>query len=530
MKLPLAFSFSLFAATVIARDVAQSPIDLHSTEDQTRQDGRKRIAIVGGGIAAASLAYSLYADYGYLQPMDLTIYEVAARVGGRVNSTLVDNLAYTYGGFVDTGASTFSADDWCLQTAIDDAGMRREVVEGVPSYQQPTAGVWDGQTFVLRRDRDLKSRTQLEYARDILKYGLSARKLQKFIRDKLPLFHSLYSNNQDPNPNLPDAIRRLGLEEESRRPADEYLMGNGIPPEIIHNIIQPTVRALFAHNLSDLNAVSALIAMNPTATYRLESEPRGNLELVSRLIRLSEARTLLNTHVSMISRSSNGKYTMVVSVTDPLATLGTKENDEYDAVVIATHLQGAGIEFDFPAPLLPKSLPDFVERHVTHFSTRQEIRLAPSFFNLTIANEIPDLIFTTSGSRISNETDIFTVEHYDTSDGFSGDMIEQINIYKIISSGPIPDSMILQMLGNSPDSSLQSSGVKWIDRQVWPLASPKHTRGPQLDNVELANGVFYTGLSDELLSSMEMSCRMGRRVAHMVYRKLRPPMGFAGHL
>ncbi|OCK74546.1 hypothetical protein K432DRAFT_409767 [Lepidopterella palustris CBS 459.81] len=529
MKLPLTFSFSIFTATVIARDVAQSPIDLHITEDQTRQDGRKRIAIVGGGISAASLAYSLYADYGYLQPMDLTIYEVAARVGGRVNLTLVDNLAYTYGGFVDTGASTFSANDWCLQTAIDNAGLRRDVVEGVPSYQQPTAGVWDGQTFVLRRDQDLKSRTQLEYARDIFKYGLSAWKLQKFIRDNLPLFHSLYSNNQDPNPNLPDAVRRLSLEEESRKPAGEYFMANGVPPEIIHNIIQPSVRALFEHNLRDLNAVSALIAMNPAATYRLESEPRGNLELVTRLIRLSEARTLLNTHVSMISRSSNGKYTMVVPDTDPLATLGTKEKDGYDAVVIATHLQGAGIELDFPAPFLPKSLPEFVERHVTHFSTRQEIRLAPSFFNLTIANEISDLIFTTSGSRISNETDIFTVEHYD-SDGFSDDMIEKINIYKTISSGPISDSMILQMLGYSPDSPLQSSGVIWIDRQVWPLASPKHTRGPQLDNVELANGVFYMGLLDELLSSMEMSCRMGCRVAHMVYRKLRSPMCFAGHL
>ncbi|KAF2462673.1 uncharacterized protein BDR25DRAFT_347654 [Lindgomyces ingoldianus] len=119
----------IFAVTVICRDVAQSPIDLHSAEYQTRQDGRKRIAIVGGGIAAASPAHPSYADYGYPQPIDLTIYEVGARVGGRVNSTLVDNLAYTYGGYVDTGASTFSANDWCLQTAIDDTRLRREVIK-----------------------------------------------------------------------------------------------------------------------------------------------------------------------------------------------------------------------------------------------------------------------------------------------------------------------------------------------------------------------------------------------------------------
>ncbi|OCK88719.1 uncharacterized protein K441DRAFT_681711 [Cenococcum geophilum 1.58] len=522
MNLLLLLSFC--AAAVTAAEGPQWPMHLLEHIEngaQFLEEGPKKIAIVGGGIAAASLAYTLYTDSAYRQPVDLTIYEAAHGVGGRVNSTLVNNLANTYGGFVDTGASTFSDDDWCLQSAIDDVGLRKAVIDGVHSIRLPTAGVWDGQTFIRHRDRarDIKSRTVLEYGRDILKYGLSARRLQNIMRTKLPLFGDLRS--------IPYDIQQLDLEEESKMPANEYLIQNGVSAEVMRDIVEPTARALFAHNLTDLNGLSALIAMNPAATHRLGSIPRGNMELVSRLVRLSEARTFLNTHVSKISSLSNGKYLIAVSDTDHVGKSEAKEDHEYDIIVIATHLQGAGIEFDFPTPPLVKSLPDFVERHVTHFTTHRGVQLAPSFFNLTTSDKIPDMIFTNSQSPISNETDVFAIEHYDTDDGFHGDLRDQVHLYKVISSKTITDSLILQMLGKSPDSSLASAGVKWTTRQVWPLASPKHTTGPQLDHVELTKGLFYTGLSDELLNSMEMSCRMGRQVAGLVFKRLLPCPHFA---
>ena len=128
------------------------------------------------------------------------------------------------------------------------------------------------------------------------------------MRTKLPPFGDLRS--------IPYDIQQLGLEEESKMPANEYLIQNRVSAEVMRDIVEPTARALFAHNLTNLNALSALIAMNPAATHRLGSIPRGNMELVSRLVRLSEARTFLNTHVSKISSLSNGKYLIAVSDTD----------------------------------------------------------------------------------------------------------------------------------------------------------------------------------------------------------------------
>lgn len=522
MRIPSIFTFAFVATTAVATEAAQLPLDLHSSGRRTAHDGRKKVAVVGAGITAASLAYRLYDEYGSIVPLDITIYEAASQVGGRINSTAIDNRANHYTGFVDTGASVFSADDLCLQAAIDDTGLRRKVV-GVP-YLKTTVGVWDGQTFILRRSRDLKSRTKIDYVRDALKYGLSARKLQILLKNKLSRFRELYGDSSFPNPSLPDAIQRLGLEEESKKSAYDYMVDNGLPLELLHDIIQPSVRASFAHNLSDLNALSALIAMNPSATYRLNSHPRGNLELAYRLLRLSEARILLNTRVSRIGKSSKGKYTVVISQDNARTTSRAEEDNEYDAVVIATHLQGAGVQFDFPTPLIHSPLPTFVERHITHFTSRLESKLAPSFFNLTTTDDIPDLIFTTPEAYRHHRADIFTIEHSYASAGFHGDVEEVENLYKITSSRPIPDSMIAGMLGKTPESPLYLLGIKWIHRQAWPLASPRRTRGPRLDNIELADGMFYTGISDELLSSMEMNCRIGRRVADIIFQKFAPPL------
>ncbi len=38
-----------------------------------------------------------------------------------------------------------------------------------------------------------------------------------------------------------------------------------------------------------------------------------------------------------------------------------------------------------------------------------------------------------------------------------------------------------------------------------------------LDSIELVNGVFYTGVGEDVVSTLEMSCRMGRLAARLLY-------------
>jgi hypothetical protein len=519
----------LLISTATAVDVAQAPMcsQIYSQTSETEATpSRKRVAVIGGGIAGSLVAYRLHNEYQHLLALDITVYETTFQAGGRINSTWVDDGAEGYTGFVDTGAQVFSADDLCIQAAIDGAGLRRQVI--LPWWQSRSAGVWNGRELILRRHWDLKSRTWQDFVRDTWKYGTSPYGLRRLLKDKLPRFRELYGERSYINQNLLDVIQRLGLVAESEQSAKDYLLENGISAEFSEEIIQPTARAFYAHNLGNLNRLSALVAMNPLAVYRIGSSPRGNWELVHRLLCLSEAQIRLNSRVTKISRSAQGKYTVTASVRnilqDDIYDMSTvEEGNKYDAVVIATNLKEADIQFDFPMPQIYSAFTPFVNRHVTIVTSPIASTISPRYFNLTTAGEIPDIIFTTHKSESGPRQEIFSIEWSWAETRIRGDVIKGENLYKITSAEPIPDSIIAEMFGKSPDTPLDSLDIRWIHRQVWPLASPKRTRGPQLDNVELADGLFYTGIGEELVSSMEMSCRMGRQVADMIYRKLRYP-------
>jgi glycine/D-amino acid oxidase-like deaminating enzyme len=522
-------SFDCGVATATAVDVAQAPMysQIYSqTSKIEAAPGRKRVAVIGGGIAGSLVAYRLHNKYQHLLALDITVYETTFQAGGRMNSTWVDDGAEGYTGFVETGAQVFSVDDLCIQAAIDGAGLRQQVI--LPWWQSRSAGVWNGRELILRRHWDLKSRTWQDFVRDTWKYGTSPYRLRRLLKDKLPRFRELYGEHSYINPNLLDVIQQLGLAAESEQSAKDYLLENGISPKYLQDIIQPTVRALYAHDLRDLNGLSALVAMNPLAVYRIGSGPRGNRELVHRLLCLSEAQIRLNSRVTKISRSAQGKYTVTASLRnilqDDTYDMSTvEEENKYDAVVIATNLNRADIQFDFPIPQTYSAFTSFVKRHVTIVTSPIENTLSPRYFNLTTAEEIPDMIFTTHKSESGPRHEIFSIEWSWAATPICGDVIKGENLYKITSAEPILDSIIAEMFGKSPDTPLDSLDIRWIHRQVWPLASPKRTRGPQLDNIELADELFYTGIGEDLVSSMEMSCRMGRKVADMIYRNLRYP-------
>jgi hypothetical protein len=117
--------------------------------------------------------------------------------------------------------------------------------------------------------------------------------------------------------------------------------------------------------------------------------------------------------------------------------------------------------------------------------------------------------------------DFYTLEQKWVPAGLDGDVDRGENLYTISSETMISDSVIARMLGGSFNNSLSDLGVRWVHRQEWPLGAPRRVQGPSLDRVELTDGLFYTGISDELLPTMEMSCRMGSAIAELAFQRLR---------
>lgn len=140
---------------------------------------------------------------------------------------------------------------------------------------------------------------------------------------------------------------------------------------------------------------------------------------------------------------------------------------------------------------------------------------------MSTAEDISAKIFTTT-STVS-DLGFFSIESASASLGLDGCIAQMENLYKIVSTVPIENSMVAKLLGKPQNSTLEDLSVRWIHRQIWPRASPQFSNTALLDNIELSDSVFYTGLADKVVSSLEMSCRVGRLAAHLLYYSKRSP-------
>lgn len=76
------------------------------------------------------------------------------------------------------------------------------------------------------------------------------------------------------------------------------------------------------------------------------------------------------------------------------------------------------------------------------------------------------------------------------------------------------------MLGQQLEggSELSDYEISWVHRQFWPHAFPQHAKhGALQEEVEISSNLFYLSGAEEIMSSMEMSCRMGDNAAMALY-------------
>src|SRR5205085_12312368 len=107
-------------SAALAVDGGQVPLKSFEPEANATRN-RKQVAIIGAGIAGAAAAYRLQDHYRSSISIEITVYESAAKIGGRIQQARLGPYEY-----VDTGAQVFYADDECIQAAIDETGLRQK--------------------------------------------------------------------------------------------------------------------------------------------------------------------------------------------------------------------------------------------------------------------------------------------------------------------------------------------------------------------------------------------------------------------
>ena len=469
-----------------------------------------RIAIIGAGITGASSAHHLHQLTRLQQPLDITVFEADDQVGGRVRSAYVHNEpAFD----VEVGAAIFTDDDWCLEDAMQEVGLKPIVL----SRSAHQTAVWDGKKVRVGYTESGLSLPKI--------YGMIKRTAENFA--SFALFH--------PFLNSSEKLKKSFLSQEvSPSAASLFLESSRINSKFFDEILRAESRYRYTRDLDHVNgpsslfAISRLLPLRPTADVRIF---QGNQRLPNRMLRIAGAHVRLNHRVSRIAAGNQKRWKIHAVCSDDLADRQPPMFEaEFDIIILTAPFASSAIHIDVPlsVPVSITEVRPYVERHVTLFSTLH--RLSPVYFNQTTETVIPENILTSPSQLTSKKhNDIFsiTVIRRVPPSGTIDEEDELEYVYKIISSKPISDDEIARLLGHNLDSSstneseeqtLYDLGVTWLHRQAWPHAYPQFDpKPPILDNVQIAPDLYYTAASEDMFSTMEMGCRMGNDVAKHLY-------------
>lgn len=510
-------------------DVSQSPLVNTNGGGQSATPSTK-IAIIGAGMAGASAAHHIH-QYMRLRspPPNIVVYEADSMVGGRIKSVQVHGDSAT---FVEAGAVNFSEDDWCLHEAMQEVGLK-PAKNMMPHHR---TGIWDGQDFPLVYPSEQSpgvARSWWDSVKWWKRYGFALWQLQSMVKETTEKFESfaLYQALR----YLKKEIRRHDLDKEVANTLDPFLRTRHLPLKLIDEVLRAEARHRTSQDLEKMNALSALIAQN---SGRLMSIHQGNQRLPHRMLKISEASVKLNTRVQTITPGIRRRWNLQVQHQQgPDHANGTASSEEFDIVILTPPFASRSITIQ-PLPTakleekIEGALPTYVERHITLFTSLH--RLSPIYFKQLTNFTLPENILTAPKPYLE-DIGIFSITVVDmVPPTDSGDCVNELEyVYRILSNRHIPDSELLRLLDHGSMILEEKDNrtnaiydqeeegpplITWVHRQVWPYARPTFNSNQSLlNNGEIAQDLFYTAASEDILSSMEMSCRMGHSVAYTLF-------------
>jgi prenylcysteine oxidase / farnesylcysteine lyase len=478
--------FSIISSGVVAEQI---PIKIPSSLDPKPL----RVAIVGSGISGASTAYFLHEKFWSPTGVEITVFEKEFNTGGRIQSTyLWSNSPMRK----ETGARHYYDEDWCMKKTVKDVGLQDHVEESYKSFS-----VFDGHNIIVQGPGGSKSwRDWLWW---FYHYGSSPRKFQNAVLETAnswrEVHHIFYTGILYPLEYLRDLLVS----------ANEYVDNLGISEKFKNQIVGPYARSISGRNLDEQTAIEFLLSMRQSNRYVVTD---GNPKLIERLLLLSRATVQTNTTVKSISYGSRGSYSLLLEGNE-----SSSNHEEFDVVIIAAPLQSSGISFDGFSIKESNPLRPFLERHVTQFTIPYDQPLG-QFDNSSLSQDI----LTTSNSSLefygiqlpSDQICHMVLE--ECTPGFLCEECVMKRSVRVISEKALSNASIAVLIGdqNHTSDDLDSLGVDWIHRQTWTHAFPQYKGTGFLNEIEIAPNMFYTGGAEEVISSMEMSCRTGNNLAY----------------
>ncbi|KAJ9649217.1 hypothetical protein H2198_010872 [Neophaeococcomyces mojaviensis] len=565
----------LISATVLVpqgiADNVQSILEIPNTN----AGAAHRIAIVGAGAAGSSAAYHLSQfarDAGLEIPLNITIFESEARVGGRTTTVnALNDPRYP----VELGGSIFVEINRILFNATRDFNLPTNARIYESTGSDYDLGIWDGDSFIFTTansddDGSLKDRWSgwWDIAKLLWKYGFSPLRLRSLQRATIGRFLNMY-DEFFPFLDLTQAAEEADLLSVTGTTGEKMLAAAGISEQFSREIIQASTRVNYAQNLPDFHGLETLVCMSTDGAMSIEG---GNWQIFDQMIKHSQAKLRLNSTVTAVN-TTTGSPTLTITNSE-----GATVSESFDTIILAHPYNSSMMTLTPPPAHTPHKDVAYVSLHVTLFTS--PFRPSPVYFNLNppVDSLVPDSILTTvpealdphflgrgvEGVGPTGFWSLSTLHILNPStDGYipgvvsSGsipvenlDMSGKQYLYKIFSPAPLTAEELVELFGWQDDQSLpadlksnsrtQSHGgtsisalpdtlLTWSHEKVWnsyPYLPPRtefdcfdvyncsSTRSVEAE--ALARKLWYTSAIEPFICTMETSALSGRNIARLI--------------
>jgi len=466
--------------------------------DSCAQTGEKRppkVAIIGGGIGGASVAYFLSQR---LPGVDVTVFE-KARVGGRLDTVDIAGRRYEVGGSIIHSANKLMVDylEICNLTIKEGKGDEGGG-NGAFSLIKEGEVVWhESENFYLNS------------IRMIWRYGLfSLLKLNRFVSNLLTSFATIYPKLEEGVgfSNVKELLEGMGgdMAELTRVTIGQRLEELGVSRELVGELGTVASRVNYGQFPSTLHGFVGAVGL-AGVDGNLWAVEGGNFRVAECALEKSGAALRIS-RVEEVKPEPHGGF--IVRHTELKSDATEKVLRKEGGFEQEGSHQGSCVdcveeEFDVVVVAAPQT------RDKTKL-TGLNNQIFPGHYHRTVATIVHgDLILEAlkSSTRInfflSPSSAIVSISPLTPVDLREGEPLP--SVYKIFSSKLLSKEDLEELF--KPLHSYQV--VDW-------LAYPEYTLGDDLNSFVLTPGLYYTSRIEWAASAMEMSVLAASNVANLV--------------
>jgi hypothetical protein len=285
--------------------------------------------------------------------------------------------------------------------------------------------------------------------------------------------------------------------------------------------VEPCTRGISYQNLDQIHGLGVVYSNDPARKISLMHG--GNNQLVKSMLTRSNATVKTASQVAQITHGVHRRYRILLAPGHDTS----QEPSEFDVVLLAAFPDSLAAMLSEIVP--PKNLPvppKYTEAHVTHFATETLLHLPGVEPNSNVPISTSDVYFTNRAKSTRDDfpdllhaSTSFAMERYPNCDELECDEFNYFRVHRVVSRSELSDADIARITGTTlgAGETLEGKGIRHTIRAAWSV--PLHDKGRGVpDNIELAPGLYYLAGGDQLVSSLEMGCRMGRNGAKLVAR------------